>query len=142
MDTPAQLKQLIQTKTQGIASQKILWERLLQRAIPEAILVGLVEEFNTPHAAERFIDLLLGQPSDPLDTWNNIQIDATEIGVDFGNYLKALEAFLNHPKTHDCDTSLDKIMGYLACSREVGGRPMEFSHTVETMLDEYGFANE
>lgn len=140
------LRQLIQDQTQGSSSQQILWERFvtkgLHAGIDEATLGAIIEEFNAPTAAERLVDLMAEDHAGSQAAWDAIGEHASLQAVDFRDYLKALEVFLRHPKTQNCKTTLNKIMGYLACSNESGVYLLDFPSKVEHMLDEFGFANQ
>lgn len=146
MQDKSRLQQEIQIKTNGVRSQQLLWERCLEKGgqaeLSNEILELLIRNFNSPQAAERLLDLMIKSSSTPQEAWEAITENASEVPVTLTTYLKALEVFLAHAKTRDCKTSLAKVMGYIQCSSEAGYATQELAYTVETMLNEFGFANE
>jgi hypothetical protein len=143
MHTTAHCKQRIQEKTKGSTALQILWDRVLQKGMQNQvnpdILHSMIQGFDSPRAAERFIDLMPRSTSQK--TWDHLCENASLLGVDLHNYLRAVEVFLQHPKTQNIKTSLDKIMGYISCSSESSAFLLDLPQTVEHMLDEFGFAN-
>ncbi len=141
------LRKLIEEKSGGIQSSKTGWSNAVSRAensgIQESSILTIAKVFQSPTTLIKLCESASSNlKQDDFSLLGEIEKRSSDSAYTVEEWLQAMEVLVQYLIRAGRSSSLDMLLGYLACSADYLSQSVvspSFSEGVADFLEEFGF---